>query len=91
MPPLTIVVEFRFRSAPLVETVPSHRTVVPFDCSTRNQVAVPLAFALASCVMLFAVATPLLAAPKAGVPKVSSASRTCDPMAVFGVAACVPS
>jgi len=54
--------------------------------NARNHVAVPVASALLSCVMAFAVATPPEAAPKAGLPNVSSASLTWPLMAVSAVA-----
>ena len=70
----TMLVVVRFRSEPDVPTFPSTFAVPP-EVVMRNHVAVPVAFALESCVMAFRVRTPA-AAPAAKVAlQVSSASR----------------
>lgn len=74
-----------------VPTLPSHKLVLPSDFKTRNQVAVPVALALVSDEMAFAVAIPPDAAPNAVDPKRNSARRVCVETAVSASAAWVPS
>src|ERR1039457_1775280 len=74
--PMTMEVVFRFRSHPVVPTEPSITPVVPSDLYARNHAAVPVAAALVSETIGFAVAvtTRLPAAPvAAGVPNAVAA------------------
>jgi hypothetical protein len=56
----TILVVVRFKSDPLVPTLPSRTKVVPSDLTILNHVAVPVLFALESWVIAFSVKTPPL-------------------------------
>jgi len=88
LPVATMLTEFRLRSAPEVPTVPSKTWVEPPDCTIRNHVAVPVAFADESDVIAFNVNTPPDAAGANVALQVSSARRV---VAVPPVAGCVPS
>ena len=71
--PITIDVVFRFKSLPDTPTSPSS-TNTPLLSTSRYQVAVPVATALAPVIVL-AVNTPLEAAGLDGSENVSSASN----------------
>ena len=79
--PATMLVVFRLRSHPEVPTEPSAMAVPPLCVSIRNQEAVPVASALLSLVMLFAVMRPpglaSAAAPKLVALIVSWSSSVC--------------
>jgi len=64
----------KFRSEPDVPTLPSIQKVADAS-TTRNQVAVPVAFALESCVIALAVRTPDDAPAAEVVLNVNSARR----------------
>ena len=89
--PLTIETVVMTMFAVEVPTDPSKTAVVPSDFRHRNQVAVPVALALVSAVMLFADATPDEAVANAVDPNRSSARSTWVLTAVSAVAGCVPS
>jgi hypothetical protein len=88
---MLMLVEFRTRFAVAVSTEPSNTTVVPSDFRQRNHVAVPVAFASVSLVIALNVIRPPEAAGAAVALNRSSASSTCEPMAVSAVAGWVPS
>src|SRR5439155_27103253 len=71
----------KMQSASAVPTDPSHTDAPPL-VTARKKVAVPLAAASLSETTVFAVATPLTAAAKAGFAKVGDARSTCGVMAV---------
>ncbi len=87
----TMETEFNTRSALDVPTDPSQSTVLPSDFSKRYHVAVPVASASVSSVIAAAEIIPPDAEPKAVAFMRSSASFTCAPMAVSGVAGWAPS
>ena len=72
--PVTMEVDDKFRSDPLVPTLPSSTKVFP-EVTIRNQVAVPVAFAEESWVIELRVSTPPEAAGANVALHVSSASR----------------
>ena len=69
-----MLVVVRFRSLPEVPTFPS-TIAVPPEVERRNHVAVPVAFALESCVIALSVRTPA-AAPGANVALHVSSARS---------------
>lgn len=89
VPPDVIEVELRLRSAPLVPTVP-WTIAVPSDFTRRKNVAVPVAFALESVVMEFAVSTPPDAEPANEELRASSARSVLPERAVLTSAGGVP-
>src|ERR1039458_6400883 len=97
--PATIAVVFRFRSHPVVPTEPSITPVTPSDLYARNHAAVPVAAALVSETIGFAVAvtTREPATPVAtGVPNAVAANvippdrSVCPVRAVFASAGWAP-
>src|ERR1035441_8867529 len=93
----TIAVVFKFKSHPVVPTEPSITPVIPSALYARNHAAVPVAAALVSATIGFAVAvtTRLPAAPDAtGVPNAVAANvippdrSDCPARAVFASAGC---
>ena len=87
--PAVKLTELKFNSAPVVDTSPSHKAVVPSDLKMRNQPAVPVASAAESLVMAAAVITPPEAAPKA-VAFICNSATNVPLAAVYGVAGFVP-
>jgi hypothetical protein len=90
VPEAAIVVVFKLRFAPEVDTDPSKTTVVPSDLKARNHAAVPATVAVSE-VMELAVATPRIAEAKAVAFQRSSASLTWIVMEVLAFAGWVPS
>ena len=89
MVPVLEIVDGVESIAPVVDTSPSHKAVVPSDLKMRNQPAVPVASDAESLVMAAAVITPPEAAPKA-VAFICNSATNVPLAAVSGVAGFVP-
>ena len=75
---------------PPVAVTEQSNTVAPVESLTLAHVAVPVAFALESPVIVENVSTDELADGAAGSVQVSTASKTCAPIAVSALVGIVP-